>query len=353
MSSGDIRSLAHRCAVSALLREIDHREFARGARAHRLIHDAALDDLRASGRGAILASFHLGPYLYVARPLVERGFHVVAIVDDDALGRARERWEHEAARMPGRLELMPLFSPRTLLRAVRALREGAIVAVFLDGGAGVAGPGPDSGRQIEVQFCSMPIRVRTGAAYLAQRAQVPILPAIAFRDSWGRRIVEYADLVAPPSRDDPEGAESLLRAILPWFERRVLSHPEQWNGWLLPMLMWARTGAAPSANRESVEQTLARVRVLLADRSATARLIADPVRVGAIERGEDRVLVDGARRLVLVTSRLGIRVMDAAQRRTRLADLPRRIPAERAELALEVTRLVLSGLASIDEPDRT
>src|SRR5262249_18517557 len=148
---------------------------------------------------------------------LERGLHVVAIVDDDALETQQGLWEKEAAKIPGRLELMPLHGSRSLLRALRALREGAVVVIFVDGGAGVRGPPARAGSQIEVTFCRMPVRMRTGAAYLAQRAQAPLLLAAAHRDGWGRRVIEYSDLVPPPARDDPEGAENLLRSVLPWF----------------------------------------------------------------------------------------------------------------------------------------
>lgn len=352
LSTGEIRRLARRCALSNFLRQMDHRDFARGARAHREIHGSVLDALAAGGQGAILAAVHLGPYLYVARPLLERGLHVVAIVDDEALETQQVLWEKEAAKIPGRLELMPLHGARSLLRALRALREGAVVVIFVDGGAGVAGPAARAGSQIEVTFCSMPVRMRTGATYLAQRAQVPLFLAAAHRDGWGRRVVEYSDPVPPPRRDDPEGAENLLRSVLPWFERRILAHPDQWVGWLLPVLTWASTGAAPRATRETLEHTRARVRELLDDPRARARLNADPVRVGAVESREDRVLVDGPRRLVLVATPLGVRILDAAQRRTRLADLPRRVSPDRAALEFEVTRMVLAGLATIEEPDR-
>ena len=352
LSSTQIRRLARRCVEARAVRDLDHRDLAGGGRAHRVIHDAPLEALRQSGQGAVVAAIHLGPYCYVVCELLARGFHVVAIADDDAIDRERSLWEGAASKQPGRLELIRVLSPQSLLRAMRALSTGSIVIVYIDGGTGVGGPRAGGPHQIELTLGAMPVRLRTGAAYLAQRAAVPTLLSVAYRDAWGRRVVEFSDALPPPTRDEPESAETMVRAFAPWLERRILAHPEQWVGWLLPVLAWASTGVAPTATREALERTRERVRALLADSSGAARLAADPVRVGAVERGDDRVLVDGARRLILAATPLAVDVLRAAQRRTRLADLPRRVGGSRDALELEVTRMVLSGLATIEEPGR-
>ena len=349
MPSAEMLALARRCVVQHALRHLDHRDLTRDCRA-RLIHPQPLERLRARGEGAVMVSIHIGPYRYVASELLRLGFHVVVIVDDVAIDREGVFWNDGALRTEGRLELIPVLGARGLLRALRALDQGAIVLVYVDGGSGLGGPAARGGHEIVLSLGSMPVRMRTGAAHIAQRAQATTLLAAAHRDRWGRRVIEFSDPVAPPRRDDPAGAERQVRETAPWFERRILDRPEEWVGWFFPVLAWPETGAAPTASRELLSRTRERVRALLADPASAARLSADAVRVGAVEKDEHRVLVDGARRLVLEATPLGLEVMRAAQRRTRFSDLARRTAAEPSDLELEVSRMVLAGLAEIEEP---
>src|SRR5258708_37807839 len=101
----------------------------------------------------------------------------------------------------------------------------------------------------------MPVRYPAGVAYLAQRAGVPTFMAAAWRGPRGRRVIEVSDPGPPPARDDPAGADALMRTIGAWFERPILERPEQWGGWLVPVLARARTGAAPTASPDAVDRT--------------------------------------------------------------------------------------------------
>jgi hypothetical protein len=352
LSSAEIRRLGRRCVEARAVRHLDHLDMGEGGRTHRVINPGPLDEFRRLGQGAVVASIHLGAYCYVVVELLRRGFDVVAIADDAAIDREQRLWQKAAALTPGRLELIRVLGPHSLLRALRALRDGAMAVVYIDGGTGVAGPSVRGSRQIELTLGNMPVRLRTGAAYLAQRAGVPTLLGVAYREGLTRRVVEFSDPIPPPDRDAPDGAENMMRSFVPWFAHRLFAHREQWVGWLLPVLAWANTGAAPTASREELDRTRGRVHELIADPTSRARLAADPVRVGAFERDGDRVLVDGPRRLVMAATPLGIEVMRAAQRRTRLSDLPRRVGGDRAALADEVSRMMLAGLASLEEPKR-
>ena len=62
----------------------------------------------------------------------------------------------------------------------------------------------------------------------------------------------------------------------------------------------------------------------------------------------ERLLIDGPGRRVLAASALSCSVLDAAQRGTRLRDLPRRLAQPADVLAVEVARLTLSGMARIE-----
>jgi hypothetical protein len=352
LGSSELRSLARRCVIHREWRRVDHRDLVNGAHATRRLRMGPIEALAGSGRGAVVASIHLGPYLFVAGELLRSRLRVVAVADDEVMDRDMRLWAENAHRVPGKLELLPVRGPGSLLRALRALESGAIVLVYVDGGNSVVGPGARTPHQIEIPLGSLPVRFRSGAAYLAQRAQAPSFFAVARRDRRGGRDVEFSDPVPPPARDDAAGAAALMRTGAAWFARRILDHPEQWLGWLIPLMAWASTGDAPTASREQLERTRTRVRGLLADASGRARLSADPVRVGALHEGRDRILVDGPRRRVLAATPLGVDVLRAAQRNVRFAELSRRVSAEPGALEWEVSRMVLAGLATIEDEGR-
>jgi lauroyl/myristoyl acyltransferase len=351
VSSGRLRQLARECFEAAALREFDHVEMALGRGAHDQRNVGALNSLKERGEGAVVASIHLGPNHYVGLALLEMGFDVALLADDHVAGRIGHQWQAIAARTRGRLEIIPAFSSHGLLRAVRAVRRGAVALVYIDGGAGARGNAAAGTRQVHFRFREMPVRVHAGAAHLAQRCGVTTVLGAAWRDRAGRRFVEFSDAIAPPARDEVGGAERMLREMVPWFLDRIERQPEQWGGWLLPALAWTETGAAPKVTRELLESTTRRVQNLLDGRGGAARLAADDVRVAPLQHDDSHLIVDGGRRLVLESTPLGLKLLREAQRGSRLATLARKFPAQRAGVEREVTRMVLAGLARIEGGD--
>jgi lauroyl/myristoyl acyltransferase len=352
LSSSEIRKLARRCLVSRAIERLDHEDLTRGGRAHVVLNDGPLLDLKRRGEGAMVCGIHLGPYHYVPLEMLGHGCHVVTIAADPLLESMGKRWERVVEGLPGTFEAYPVLGAQSLLRLMRAVREGAMAVVYLDGQSGVGGPGGGMHHQKIFDFLGVPIRARIGSAYLAHRAGVPTILAAAYRDARGRRVVEFSDPYPAPPRMDPDGPEHLLHDIAPWFERRIREHPEQWVGWMLPILTWGQTGTSPTATNEEIQRTRSRVRSLLENPRGRTRLVADPVRVGALKYEREHVIVEGRRRLILSVTPLSCRVLQLAQRRERVARLPARTGAERDAVELEVTRMVLAGIAKL-EPAET
>jgi lipid A biosynthesis acyltransferase len=220
--------------------------------------------------------------------------------------------------------------------------------VYMDGQTGVGGPGGGQHHSVVIPMVGMEMRLRVGPAYLAQKAQAPVVLAVAHRTPGGRRMIEFSDVLDPPAGDDHQARVDLMHRMAAWFEERVRRYPEQWGGWFVPVLTWAETGSAPAVSRVAFDRELERVRALVADAKGSARLTADRARVAIFEHQGEQVIVEATAKRILGTTPLGCGVLRAAFRGVRLNRLPRMFPDSADALGLEVARMVLAGLARIE-----
>lgn len=218
-----------------------------------------------------------------------------------------------------------------------------MVVLYMDGQHG-AGERRDQHRA-DFRFCGSELFMRTGPAFLARRAGVPILPAIAFRQGLARRVVEFGAPLPPPDGDDEASLVARTAELYRWFEPHVHEHPEQWPGWLYPIMHWRATGSTPTATRAEYDAAVARAASGLAGGRAT--LQCDPTRTGWIEVSREILLVHGPSRRVLQGDPTTRALLSAAERRVRLRDLPRRLGESPEALAPQVARLTLAGLAEL------
>ncbi len=348
LSSTDALALARRCLIYRMLIKLDHDDLERGGRVHELVNTGPLLETYARGRGVVVCSMHLGPYYYVGLELGGLGLTTTTVAADGIRDEKGIRWSRALAKMPGPVETLPARGAPTLIRMLRALKRGNAVAVYMDGQTGVGGPAAGQHHSVVIPMLGMEMRLRAGPAFLAQKAQAPVVLAVAHRTPAGRRVIEFSDVFDPPAGDDHEARAELMHRMAPWFEERVRRHPEQWGGWFVPVLTWAETGTAPAVSRESFDREFERVRALVADTGGQARLTADRARVAVYEHLGEQVIVEATKKRILAATPLGCGVLRAAFRGVRMNRLPRLFPDGADALSLEVTRMVLAGLARIE-----
>ncbi len=345
----ELRELARRYVVSYELTQLDHDDLDRGGRCHEVIHTAPLHELKRRATGVVVCSLHFGPFFYVPLELIQLGFNVCTFTTA-ALRRRRDvNWHRVVAGLPHRLETLPAQSPRSLIHALRRVREGDLALIYADGQAGVGATQDGRHERAEFEFLSMPVGIRTGPSYLARRAGVPVLLALTRRDGLGRRVLEFSDLLPPPHDDSHETLEAHTREMYRWLEERVRRSPEQWFGWIMPFLMWSQTGSAPRVEAEALERERQRIRRLLESGAGKAVLRADPTRVASLETRGEWVIVDGPARRIMAASALSAELLSAARRGVRLDQLRGEFDVDPATLGLEVARLTLAGLARLED----
>ena len=174
---------------------------------------ANLEEALEAGRGAFIATAHLGSWELAGVALAQAGWPLVAVqheTEPEWLAEIVESW-----RVSGGMELATLgHAGRDVLRA---LDRGKVVALLLDQNA-------DRESGVFAPFFGEPACTRAGAVRLAMRRGIPILPAFCVRVSQG---LEHEIRIEPPLElgRSLEGNVARVNAAI---EAAIRRSPEQW-----------------------------------------------------------------------------------------------------------------------------
>jgi lauroyl/myristoyl acyltransferase len=178
------------------------------------IPEAALLDKR----GFIIASIHFGRFWASPLWFSRHGYMSAA-------------FQSSKGRLPAEADTLSAGSlnandPTSTLRAVRALKKGAVVFLILDAGK-MQNP-------IVVDFLGRPTRVSAAAYRLARAADALVIPALAHIDSDDPEHikVKFERPVDPREVPADEPIEVTMRRILEPLEAHVRATPSQWYGFL-------------------------------------------------------------------------------------------------------------------------
>jgi lauroyl/myristoyl acyltransferase len=178
-----------------------------------------LEAALARGKGAVVATGHLGAWQLGPHLLVRGGFGPVTVAmaeePNPALQRLLESIDH-----PFRIVYTTRGSFATL-DLLKDLRRGGVVAMQLDR--------PLRGSGISVPFCGAPARFSPGPAALARAAGAPLIPAFVLMRAGATIEVEVDQpiAVAETLDRDADCAEATRAAALA-FEREARRNPLQW-----------------------------------------------------------------------------------------------------------------------------
>lgn len=177
-----------------------------------------LERAREEKRGVVALGLHFGRYWCFPAWATQHGYVTTAFQSSDG-------------KLPGADRMLSggSFSandPRATVRAVKALKKGAICFLIADAGK-VANP-------VTIDFAGQPTRLSTAAIRLAKAADAYVLPLITPihpNDPDRVRVVLFDPI---DSREVPAGesVEATMARIVAPFEDFVRSRPEQWYGLL-------------------------------------------------------------------------------------------------------------------------
>jgi lauroyl/myristoyl acyltransferase len=341
-----VRSFLHTHAVMRL----EHERLPSGARCDDVHNAGPLLDLARRGQGVMVCSLHYGPYFYVGSELLALGVDVNLVSASAMIRRQDGMWSRVAQVHGRRLDLLRVERLSGTRSILRILEGGGLVLIYGDGQGGLDGSRSSKSHRTTGSFLSMPIRMWTGPATLAQRAGAHVVFAIIQRERWGRRILEFSDPRQVPAADGDQAPATFTQDMYRWFDPRARRHPEHWAGWGLPHLFLGETGAAPRATVAALERECQRVAELLRAPAGRTRLRAEPTRVAFVGEGDRYALIDGPTRRVLEVDGLTAAVLGAAYRGVPLERLRRDVCSDVARLSDVVAHLTLADLARLEGP---
>lgn len=155
----------------------------------------ALQKARASGRGAILASAHLGNWHGGGVAVGRHGVPVRAVLYHNHAG---DQLDQKVARRGNVQQTFIDADPLSMMEILRALNRGEVLAMLVDK--------PWDSRSVAVPFFGRPCLFPVGPVRLARMARVPIFPAFCV---W-QEPRDYQAVLCDPIEvggGDPEAAE--------------------------------------------------------------------------------------------------------------------------------------------------
>lgn len=178
-----------------------------------------LETALAMGRGAIVASPHLGAWDSGGAWLARQGWRPVTVAEavpsrrlfDWFVALRRSLGVDSVAAGPGAWPVLEC-----------ALREGRVVALVADRDLGRRG--------VEVEFFGETTTLPTGPARLALRTGAPLLAAAVYQRPGERdRVVIRPPLTVRPGGDARQEIARITTELAQEFERLIRDAPEQWH----------------------------------------------------------------------------------------------------------------------------
>jgi lauroyl/myristoyl acyltransferase len=274
-----------------------------------------LEHLRAAtseGRGAVVISFHVGPYRFLPLVLALNGYHVDIVVDERGIGRETSflddingvlaqlgHWHAGLDERVGVIGVINAQKPDVALRMSRALKQGHVVFVMLDGNTG-AGARKAIRLHGGVLFAAQ-VLVRAGVGEIADAAHASVVLALSWRRRLRRDLFRFH---APIQRADAEAradfGERVVRELVSALETRLAPDPGQWEEWHHLHKMQDIAPASASPPPPPLAETEGR---------AGSRYVVDSYRAFAVADGEARFVFEPRRRTFVPVSGLGVEMV--------------------------------------------
>lgn len=174
----------------------------------------------AQGRGAVLATAHLGNLDLVAQAALARGVRLTVLVERF---QPEKLWRYCMALRTARGLSFQAAGPSGVKAALQALRRGEAVAIACDRTV--------HGRGVVMDFLGEPAEMPVGAAELALRTGAALLPAFCVRQGRERYRVTIEPPILMPgdgARPTDDEVHQATGRVIAGMERYIKAHPEQW-----------------------------------------------------------------------------------------------------------------------------
>lgn len=172
-----------------------------------------IDELRARGRGVVVATAHTGNWDLLACAAAER-VPLSVVTKRLHVGLLDRIWQ--ATRRRRNVTLVQAGNAAKPL--LRALRNNEVVAMLVD-----QAPERERGTSV-APFLGAEARVDLAPALIAERARAPIAVVFSRRTHDGRHLAELVRVIEPRTSSPKEVMATVTRDLATY----VREHPEQW-----------------------------------------------------------------------------------------------------------------------------
>jgi len=176
-----------------------------------------LEAALSAGRGAVIATAHIGNWELGGAALAKRGYklHVVAGV------QFSDKLSEHVKDMKRRMDIA-VVSPEEGYRALfRALRDNECVVLLVDGDVFLEG--------LSMELFSKRAKVPSGAATLSLRTKAPVVPGYIKREGPLRfRVCMDKPILPGPGADKTRDVEKLTEEIMSRVEGYIEQNLDQW-----------------------------------------------------------------------------------------------------------------------------
>lgn len=182
-----------------------------------------LDREIAAKHGVILCAFHVTSHSMIPFVLASRGYAQTVLMDatDDSAREIRARIA-EMQHAGVRYAIEPVAVSRGVRTVLRSLERGTNVLLLFD-------PTVEQSREhVRTPFLGVWLRVARGVAWLALRAQAPVLPVSIRNEGIGRY---HLTIHRPLTELERSNEATILATLAQRLEREILVQPATWLKW--------------------------------------------------------------------------------------------------------------------------
>ncbi len=352
-SRRELARIARRCVWNRMYNDLDA-EVLRDI-TYRTHNFEVIERALAEGRGALLATQHVGPYRRTFLELIRRGYKVQLVLDAAGSVKVYEQIKNYFAQMKTEhlhenLQVINAEQPRSARQILRALKHNELVLIYLDGNTGVGGTEQANKHNVQVNFFGQKVSVRKGACHLAHIARSPIIPLLA---SWqnGTPVIDALTPVVP--RRDVEiddFCRAGMQALYAVSEEFIRARPEQFEEWFHLHRWLAHDAAGQKAQIDVSGLKEAYVRFQQELSEGTSRYRVDASKVLVLPVGAGELLVDGEHSRILKVRPVTREVVAALSAEITLGGLTKKLRGRHSTQHVLEELVRLKGLNLLECP---
>jgi len=175
-----------------------------------------LEKALAGGKGAILATLHMGNWELAGISIARA--HKMSVV----MKKQRNKYFNTYTNKLREKENIILIDKKNALRPIiKLLRENYVVGILMDQNAGKYG--------IRTDFLGHPASTFVGTAKIAIKQKCPIIPAVSFRDANGNNVFVVEPAIDTTNfKNTPEQVKELTEQVSKHLEKYIHAHPADW-----------------------------------------------------------------------------------------------------------------------------